>query len=183
MRRGAGHPVKAGIRTSTPRRFQVVTSTTEVVTPMSPEYPGNTHKRILTETLSVYENGPSYTELVEAIEAGASTLVVTAGIEDFTTPEAQWLLDGLRQADGTVVTAMENTEGLVASVLADLRRKGWPWERQRFRAFMKAAVEIRNVGDCSKDDAVEYVSVAWPDRLAFEVRAGGRAVCQDAQIG
>ena len=137
---------------------------------MSPEYPGNTHKRILTETLSVYENGPSYTELVEAIEAGASTLVVTAGIEDFTTPEAQWLLDGLRQADGTVVTAMEYTEGLVASVLADLRRKGWPWSRRLFRAFMKAAVQIR-IGDCSEDPAVEYVSVAWPDRLAFEVKA------------
>lgn len=136
---------------------------TEVGTWCPPEDSEKT-QGILTPSLSVLENGPMRLELVEAIEAGATTLVETAGVHDFTMPEARWLLDGLHRAEEVILTADVDTVGLVASVLADLQRKGRPWGRQRFRAFMEAAIRIRSVKDSSDGDYdAALVSVAWSD--------------------
>ena len=136
---------------------------TEVGTWCPPEEPEKT-QGTLTPALSVLKNGPMRLELVEAIEAGASRLVKTAGLVGLTLPEALWLLDGLRRAEDVILTADEDTVGLVASVLADLQRKGRPWGRQRFRAFMEAAIRIRM--EDAGDDEAAYVAVAWPDPAA-----------------
>ena len=100
--------------------------------------------------------------MLRPLKAGASTLVATASVEDFTTPEAHWLLTGLHRAEEVILTAEEDTARLVASVLADLRRKRQRWGRQRFRTFMEAAIRVRNVEDAGDDEAA-YVAVAWPD--------------------
>ena len=85
---------------------------TQVGTSCPPEYSSKT-KRKLTPELSARESGPTRTELIKAIEVGPAKLVETAGVDDFTTPEARWLLDGLRRAERNLSTTMGHSTGLI----------------------------------------------------------------------
>ncbi len=134
------------------------THVTEVVTPTSPEYPGNTHKgRIPIKSTSDqrFEKAPKrgsnefLEEIMKAMEEEPEALQLEAlqrvlkDVENFTANEAHWVIFHCRQIHG-LETGPNDIYDLAAGVLQDLWKDNHKFSQTRFRGFLIQAAKIRD---------------------------------------